>query len=118
MMLLCLEGPRRLVPLQARRRQAFQALEQAAGRGKMMHLWLHPSDLATGQSMLEVLGQIFERVRDLTNDGRMVPLTMAALAEKVLGCGSAAPARLKVSPTLSRDTAAAGHSQRSARFPV
>ena len=118
MLLLSLDGPRRLVPLLSRRRQAFQALDQAARRGEMMHLWLHPSDLATGQGMLEVLGQIFERVRDLTNDGRMVPLTMAALAKKALGCASAAPLRQKVSPTLSRDEAAAGHGQRAARSSV
>ena len=102
MLLLSLDGPRRLVPLAARRRQAFQALEQAATRGEMMHLWLHPSE-ATGPGMLEVLGQIFERVRDLTNDGRMVPLTMAALAKKALASASAPPARRKVNPVLSSE---------------
>ena len=118
MLLLSLDGPRCLVPLLSRRRQAFQALERAAKRVEMMHLWLHPSDMATGRGMLEVLGQIFERVRDLTNDGRMIPLTMAALAKKALGSSSAAPARQEVSPTLSRDEAAAGHGQQAARSPI
>ena len=116
MLLLSLDGPRCLVPLAARRRQAFQALEQAATRGEMMHLWLHPSDLATGPGMLEVLGQIFERVRDLTNDGRMAPLTMAALAKKALG--SAPHAELKASPVLSGEPATVGQSERAADLTV
>ena len=84
MMLMARDGLRRMMPMASRRKQAFDGVRRAAERGEMFHLWLHPSDLGTDPALCELLGEIFEYVASLRDEGKMRVATMADVAESCL----------------------------------
>jgi peptidoglycan/xylan/chitin deacetylase (PgdA/CDA1 family) len=87
MYLLSLDGIRRAVPLARRWIQAGRGLRRAVERGELFHLWFHPHNLASGPGMFVALERILSHVVELEAAGTLEVLTMAGVAERVVGGG-------------------------------
>ncbi|GGO65562.1 polysaccharide deacetylase family protein [Nonomuraea cavernae] len=77
-------GPRRLIPIASRVRQARLGLDRAVRRGEIYHLWFHPFNLGGDPRMFGALEQILREVRARRDRGELAVMTMAQAAEFVL----------------------------------
>ena len=85
MFLMPPDGIRAMIPGRSRTRQAILGLRNSARTGSVFHLWFHPWNIGTSGAMLDWLGTIFDEVARLREEGSMRVMTMASLAEEVLG---------------------------------
>ena len=70
------------VPIGLRVRKARRSLQQAAERGRVFHLWLHPHNIATDpDSLLRGMESILVEAKALRDSGLLVNETMGSLAE-------------------------------------
>ncbi|MDR8414590.1 hypothetical protein MTP10_38420 [Nonomuraea sp. 3-1Str] len=76
-------GPRRMIPVSSRVRQARLGLDRAARRGELYHLWFHPFNL-DGDLMFGALERILREVAARRDRGELRVLTMEQAAEHVL----------------------------------
>jgi peptidoglycan/xylan/chitin deacetylase (PgdA/CDA1 family) len=75
-----MRGPRRYIPLSVRVRRAVKGLERAAAECQILHLWLHPTNLADeSERMFAGLRSIFEHVDRLRTTSQIVVAPMGEL---------------------------------------
>lgn len=77
------EGSRRFIPSAARDRQALAAVEAAATKGEIAHLWLHPYNLATDPSLRDTCHRVFAAAARYMERGELVADTMAGLSTRI-----------------------------------
>jgi hypothetical protein len=75
------EGARKHIPAAARDRQALSAVRQAAARGEIAHLWLHPYNLASDPTLRQTCEAVFAEVARQAEAGALIPITMGELAD-------------------------------------
>jgi peptidoglycan/xylan/chitin deacetylase (PgdA/CDA1 family) len=82
-------GPGRLVAPRALVAKATGGLDRAADRGRIFHLWLHPSNLAHAtDTQFAVLGAIVQHARALADAGRLEIVTMGDVGAMALAAGA------------------------------
>ncbi|MFF0308474.1 polysaccharide deacetylase family protein [Streptosporangium sp. NPDC004379] len=77
-------GVRRMIPPSSRIRQARLALDRAARRGEIYHLWFHPFNLGGGGRMFQTLERILRDVAARRERGELTVVTMGEAARLVL----------------------------------
>lgn len=86
MIYLPAHGIRGLIPVTQRVQRATSALEDAARRRRVFHLWFHPTNLADHyEPMIAGLRAIFSKVRTLRDAGQLDVRTMGSFAGKRTG---------------------------------
>jgi len=78
-----IHGLRRLVPMQLRIRKALKGLREAGRRGRVFHLWFHPTNLADQtDAMFAGLRRILLAATELRHRGELEIMTMGQIAER------------------------------------
>jgi peptidoglycan/xylan/chitin deacetylase (PgdA/CDA1 family) len=81
-------GLRRYLPMYLRVRRAVKGLRAAARRGRIFHLWFHPTNLAGDQQTMDAmfggLRRILEYASRMREKGQLEILTMGGIAEQYL----------------------------------
>jgi hypothetical protein len=76
-----IHGRRRLIPVSRRVERARKGLRAASRKGRIFHLWFHPTNLAEEpDAMFRGLREIFSVVRESCREGRLRVETMGTLA--------------------------------------
>lgn len=74
-------GPRRVIPKAVTNLRAHRLLERAAADHGIVHYWLHPENVATAASTLDVLRSLVKHVAQAREAGRCEVLTQRAYCD-------------------------------------
>jgi peptidoglycan/xylan/chitin deacetylase (PgdA/CDA1 family) len=77
-------GSRSFLPASARRRQAVNAVRDAAKRGRVAHVWLHPYNLVADESLRDTCHAVFAEAARARDQGLVDAVTMRAVAERAI----------------------------------
>lgn len=75
-------GPRRLVPQAVSRARLAMMLKRADRRGGVVHMWLHPENIATAEATLSLLRSLVGQVAKLRDSGRCEVLTQLGYVQR------------------------------------
>ncbi|MBN6053691.1 polysaccharide deacetylase family protein, partial [Nonomuraea sp. RK-328] len=81
-------GPRRLIPVSSRVRQARLGLDRAARREEIYHLWFHPFNLGGDPRMFVAMERILQEIARRRDRGEVTVMTMAQTAERILAAAA------------------------------
>lgn len=95
-------GPRRAIPPWVTRARFRRSLIAAERSGRVLHLWTHPENLASGPGTMKLLQDVIEDVARMRDAGRCEVLTQADYCERVApefteACRARRDARLAMS---------------------
>jgi len=77
-------GARARIPASVTVRRWRHMLEQAAGRGGVVHLWSHPHNFISGDGMLELLDAILEAAAEHVREGSLETMTQYGYSMRAL----------------------------------
>ena len=76
-------GLRKLVPVEVTRQRARAMLQRAVKTNGVVHYWMHPENLASAPSTMQVLKAILDEVRTLRDAGKCEVLTQDAYYQRL-----------------------------------